>query len=188
MGSTPPAKKFRVPHGSLADALISNEWYSAEPEKYNFYLVSPWSHPITSINYVDFWILMPSGINRHEQYSLKIAECGTKLSLDIYWPQEFTDKSILVKIGKLKDPEITDLHPSVSGINFALRQLTEKINEHVVRQYYMDIPIEVEQLIKFVQATKTIAGTSVVMCRLKGITDTYVQNAQETGAIVKADF
>ena len=131
---------------------------------------------------------MPSGVSNNDQYSIKLSDCGTKLFLEIDWPSDLTDKNILVKIGQLKDPDLTLLHPSVSGINSALRQLTEKINEIVSRKYYINIPIKVEQVIKILTALTTQKGATLVHVRLQGITDTYVQNVQQTGSIVKADF
>ena len=117
---TSPMKKFKTDKNTLSPRdegtlpLLSNSWYSTEMERYNFYVVSPWSHPETSINFVDYWINLPSGVSSNEEYSVKISECGTKLFLYINWPDDLTNKDILVKIGQIKDPELTHLHPCVS--------------------------------------------------------------------------
>ena len=68
--------------------LLTTSWYQQEMENYNSYVVSPWSHPTTSINYVDFWILLPSGVTENEQYRVNVSECGTKVLIYLFWPNE----------------------------------------------------------------------------------------------------
>ena len=131
---------------------------------------------------------MPSGLSGFEDYSVKVSDCGTKLLLSNIWPNDIISKDILVKTTRQVDPEFTPLHTGVSGIGHALRQLTHKINSMVGRQYYINIPIKVEQLVKFHHALTTKANATILHVRLQGITDDYVQEENAKGAIPKADF
>ena len=135
-----PTKKPKTVKGNVSAnlnislPLLTESWYESMTE-YNNYVVSHQSHPKTGINYVDLWILLPTGVSHIEQFEVKISECATKKYITIAWSNDFTNKDILVKICKNMDPELTDIHPCVTCINSALRQLTEKVNEGVTRQF-----------------------------------------------------
>ena len=86
------------------------------------------------------------------------------------------------------DPELTDIHPCVTGINSTLCQLTKKINEGVRREFYINVPIKVEQELKFSNALTTKVGSIILNLMLQGITNNFAEEVKDTGAIVKRDF
>ena len=86
------------------------------------------------------------------------------------------------------DPELTDFHPCVTGINSALCQLTEKINDGVRRKFYINVPIKIEQELKFSNALTTKAGSTILNLRVQGITNNFAEDVKTTGAIFKRDF
>ena len=95
--------------------LLTETWYESDTA-YNNYVVSPWSHPKTGINYVDLWILLPTGVSHIEQFEVKISECATKKYITIAWSNDFTNKDILVKTGKEMDSELTDIRQGKEGV------------------------------------------------------------------------
>ena len=172
--------------GSLP--YIIEQWYPTEPTLYNIYTISVWVDPVTSVNYVDFFILMPSGVKHNNQYEVNVSECGTKLFLSIVWPRHTTDKTILVKVAQKNDPGLTELSPCAAGLNASFRQLTEKLGQNVEMTYYMNVPIKVEQVIQIVDSTETLAGPTFVHVRLQGMTDSFVTKTVVQGLIEKATF
>ena len=94
---------------------------------------------VWGLNYVDFFILMPSGVKHNSQYEVNVSECGTKLFLSIVWPRHTTDKTILVKVAQKNDPGLTELSPRAAGLNASFRQLTDKLGQNVEMTYYMNV-------------------------------------------------
>ena len=70
---------------------------------------------------------------------------------------------------------LNEVSTCTAGLNASLRQLTEKLGQAVEMTYYIQVPINVEQVIQFVDSTETIASPTIVHIRLQGMEEFIIK-------------
>ena len=83
---------------------------------YNNFVLAPWLHPHSGRKYTDAFILLPSGVDANQQYSINVSDSGTKLMVKITWPRILSTQDSLMKIAQMSDKEVTNMHPIFGGI------------------------------------------------------------------------
>ena len=87
-----------------------------------------------------------------------VSECGKRIILELIWPSSIATADILTKITQVNDHEITKHHPLVGGITKFLMEHKDNINDEVVRKYEVELPIIVQQAVKFIKAREMKDG------------------------------
>ena len=88
----------------------------------------------------------------------------------------------------MNDPEITKHHPLVGGITKFPMEHKDNINDGVVREYEVELPIIVQQAVKFIKARELKDRSNIVHIRLQGITDNFSNMTRDEGSIQKLSF
>ena len=83
-----PNKKSRL------DNTTIKTWYKKNGH-WNFYVVAKWTHPTSGTDFLDCFILLPTGIDHNSQYAINVDEDGISLKICIKWPVHFTSVSTL---------------------------------------------------------------------------------------------
>ena len=155
---------------------------------FNNFTLSSWAHPETGRKYTDAFILLPSGVNRNQQYSINVSESATQLVVEITWPRILSSQDSLMKIARLSDPGVTNMHPIVGGITESFKKLKATVYDDVVKTFYVDLPYTVQSSILFMKciAPKDSRGLSLgtmVHVRVEGIADNFANMVRDSGTI-----
>ena len=176
-----PNKKARVEQSFFKPWYIKNGHW-------NIYVVAKWVHPITATNFLDCFILLPTGISHNSQYAINVEDDGLSLKICLKWPKHFTSISTLTKIAKIHDPEITDMHPFIGGLTEAFKELKGNIHDDVSDDYFLTLPMKVQSHMIFLKAKAPNNSEgkelmSTVHLRLQGMTDSFANSVRDNGKI-----
>ena len=156
--------------------------------KYKICIPAKWKNPTNGYVFVDYFFLLPSGVNDNTQYAINVDENGMKIIFALTWPRSISDVNLLQKIAFNHDKDVTTVHPLMGSITDYLQTMKENINDNVTQEFEADLPIKVQQEIKFIKAVETREGSKIIHIRLQGITENYANKTRDEGVITLLDF
>ena len=72
---------------------------------------------------MDTIILLPSGINTNRFYKINVSEDESRLLVGLTWPRLMSNLESIMKIAKLSDDRVNDMHPYATGITAQFKNL-----------------------------------------------------------------
>ena len=157
-------------------------------EKWNFAMSAISKNYDTGVTNVDFFILLPTGLNSNQQYAISVADEGLKLVLLIFFPKSFSDPEILSKIARINNSSMSEVHQIRGSLTDHINTMRDNINDPVQKEFEIEVPMKVQQEIVFIKASETKEGAKIVHVRLKGITDSFSNKTRDDGEINVLDF
>ena len=182
-----PANVTPAKRKSGTDSESTNLMYSNN-SPLNNYILSQWSHPQTGRNFIDGFILLPSGINTNRSYKINVSEDGSRLLVGLTWPRLMSNLESIMKIAKLSDDRVNDMHPLATGITASFKQLKVTVNDDVSQEHFIELPIVVQSNILFMKCVNAkdksgIDSGTIVHLRVEGIADNFANMVRDSGKI-----
>ena len=146
---SPPNKRFKTEN--------------KERHKWDNFVLSEWTNDIDGISYYDLIILLPSGVQYNLEYSVKVADCGMKMLLDVKLPSVMSDISVIKQVAKKTIFGLEDKHPLFSGFtNWIKNQGMTTIGDEIWKFYEIVLHRKVEPGNKLVECVRLKNKSCVV--------------------------